>query len=107
MTSAVELIERSRRITRARARASIDACGLSPARASRASERVYRLGVSAQGREEYALARDYFTLSSALNERRHALIQYGLSEGKGNEAYAEHSREVQHQLGRLPEVSHA
>lgn len=89
-----------RRLSEVRARRFCANCS-NPARASRASDRVHRLALRAQAREEYGLARDYFTLSTALNERRHALIQYRLSNGRGNEAYADHTREVQALLDRI------
>lgn len=89
-----------RRLSEVRARRFCANCS-NPARASRACDRVHRLGLAAQAREEYRLASDYFTLSTALNERRHALIQYRLSGGLGNAAYADHTREVQALLDRI------
>lgn len=98
-----------KRLTRQRARQVLFARE-TPAQASRAGERVYRLGLCAQAREEYGLARDYFTLSTALNERRHALIQWGLAtlaltngfdDERHRVAHADHTREAQALLNRI------
>lgn len=70
---------------------------VTPSLASRAGERVYKLGLAAQAREEFQLARDYFTLATALNEKRHGLIQCRL----GSDGYKPHAIEAEALLVRI------
>lgn len=100
---------RGARLTQQRARRLLARC-LTPMRASRASERVYRLARCVQARGEVRLADDLLSLSTALNERRHALIQWGLSQLAMAEGgadfdlgpYTSHCEEIRYLVGRLP-----
>lgn len=89
------------RLTQGRARRLLDRC-VTPMRASRASERVYRLACSVQARGEVPLADDLLSLSTALNERRHAILQSWLPGGTDRPEYAEHCEEIRYVVGRLP-----
>ena len=90
-------------VTKKRAQKIMDLAGLKAGRLSRASEQIYKLGLKASLNGNNKLASDLFYLSNIIHERRHAVIQYGLSGGKGNKEYNEHVSEINRMMGFLPE----
>jgi len=91
-----------RRLTRDRAERVIDRC-LTPMRASRASDRVHKLALRVQAQGEARYADDLLSLSTALNERRHAIIQCRL----GSDDFRPHAEEVRYLIERLPRTVQA
>jgi len=94
-------LPRGARLTQQRARRMLDRCA-TPMRASRASERVYHLARRVEARGEVRLADDLLSLSTALNERRHAILQSWLPGGTDRPEYADHCAEIGSLVGRLP-----
>ena len=92
---------RGARLQRERAQRLVDRCQ-SAMQASRASDRVYNLARCVHARGELRLADDLLCLGSALNERRHAILQSGLPGGLERPEYAEHCDEIRYLVGRLP-----